>query len=252
MEVPRQIREQVPFQVQMRPQPQDGQLTLNQINRAVMNANNEYNTYWDVNMPNRLLKLAGARIYVKVNYPNTRLYNRFVYWPDYRVAGSIIDIYKRFRQAGINQVQVGSIYNMTNGQTGCYRKTVPLSLDVIIACSIDPLNPAHQIILDQLISEPSSEDIEEMGYEIKKLKLQQPYSQVTSNLLDLQPIGKFPGGLPYQQQAEQRLLPIQQTYRQQLGSELSVIPSGVFPGFPGGTQYLTAQQRGVGQYGMRY
>jgi hypothetical protein len=42
---------------------------------------------------------------------------------------------------------------MTSGKTGCYRKTVPLSEEVVAACSIDPLNPAHTVVFGQLIQE---------------------------------------------------------------------------------------------------
>ena len=238
MEVPRQ-RRQERVQAPIVPVPIGDQLTLDRINHAMINARAQPNTYWNINMPNMLLKLGGARNYVRINHPNARSLNRFVYWPDYRVAGSIKDIFLKFHKAGVNKVTVGSIYNMTGGETGCYRKAVPLSIDVIISCSIDPLNPEHQSIFKNLISDDS-------------IEWQQPYSEVTSNLLNLEPIGRFPGGLPYQQKEEERLLPSQQIYRQQLGSELSVLPSGVFPGFPGGSEFQTARERTVGQYGMKY
>jgi len=138
MEAPRRIREQVPVQIQMRPAPQEGRLTLDQINHAMITARSEPNTYWNINEPNVLLKLGGARNYVRINYPNTKLYNRFVYWPDYKVAGQVKDIYIKFFKAGIRNVTVGSVYNMTDGRIGCYRNVVPLSLDVVIKCSIDP------------------------------------------------------------------------------------------------------------------
>lgn len=243
MEVPRQIREQGPIQIQLRPGPQEGRLTLDHINHAMINARSEPDIYWNINQPSVLLKLGGARNYVRINYPDAKLYNRFVYWPDYKVAGSIKDIFTKFYKAGINKVTVGSIYDMSNGEVGCYRSVVPLSINVIIKCSIDPLNPQHQSIFKYIMPE---------DYSSKLLELQNPYSEVTSSLLNLEPIKRFPGGLPYQQIEEERLLPSQQKYRRELVNELSVLPSDIFPGFPGGSEYQMARERTVGRYGMNY
>ncbi len=219
-------------------------LSANQIIDYATRASQQPNTYWQIANPNRTLKLTGARAYVNKNYFDSQGYDRFVYWPDYRVAGTIRDIVNTFRDAGINQVQIGTLYNMSNGQIGCYRRTATLSEEVVAACSFDALNPAHQAIFNELINQRQPETYAQMaertGQENNRFALwgqQQPYSQVTNQII----------GLP-----EQRLLPSQRQARQQIGNELSYLPTQAFPGFPGGSQFLTAQQRGVGQYGMRY
>lgn len=204
-------------------------LTLDSINNQIDVAR-RLNSYWQIRRPTRSLKLSGAYNFVINSYPNAQGYNRFVYWPDYRVAGTINNIVNGFKEAGINQVQVGSLYDMSRGQIGCYRRTAPLTEEVVAACSFDPLNPIHQSILNQL------NELE--------IKQQEPYSEVTTQLLNTGAFPGFQGGLNYQQQAAQA--------RQQLANELSYLPTGAFPGFPGGREYLTAQQRSIEQYGMKY
>lgn len=96
--------------------------------------------YWLVTKPRLNLKLTGAEQYVKRNFPNAQGIDRFVYWPDSRVAGTIRDIVNTFRNAGITSVQVGGLYLMTNGQFGQPPGYVPLSEQVVAANSFDPLN----------------------------------------------------------------------------------------------------------------
>lgn len=129
---------------------QGAPFTLERVNNLIKRSS-KANSYWQVTNPNKTLKLAGATVYVNRNYPNTQGYDRFVYWPDYRVAGTIRDIVTNFRNAGINNVTVGSLYTST-GQLGCNQGIVPLSEEVVATCSYDPLNPAHQGIFRQLLT----------------------------------------------------------------------------------------------------
>lgn len=217
-------------------QPKGEGLTAERIQRLTGSALNT-DSYWQVASPGRNLKLSGASTYVARNYPNRQGYDRYVYWPDYRVAGIINDIVNAFLNAGITQVQVGSLYEMSNGKIGCYRRTVPLTVEVVQACAFDPLNPDHQKVFREIQQEKAQQ---------QQFALQQqqfPYSQVTGELLGAGAFGTFPGGVNYQQQAQQA--------RQQIGGELAYLPTQAFPGFPGGQQYLAAQQRNVGQYGMQ-
>lgn len=84
--------------------------------------------------------------------------------------------------------------------------------------------------------------------------MQQPYSQLTSQLLGAEPRGRvFPGGLTYQQQAEQRILSFQQQARQQIGEQLSYIPPNAFPGYPGGQEFWNQTRQFYGDdYDMEY
>jgi hypothetical protein len=215
-------------------------LSADQIAELADYDHNNPGIYWQVDNVGRPIRLAGAINFVAVHYPNAQGYNRYVYWPDYKVAGTIKDIVNTFRNAGINKVNVGTLYDMTNGQIGCYRKTVQISEEIVAACSFDPLNPSHQQVFEIL----KQRELASQGREYGLMIEQQPYSQVTNQLLNTGAYPGYVGGLPYQQQSSQK--------RQQIGSDISYLPAGYLPGFPGGSQYLQAQQRNVGTYGMRY
>lgn len=85
------------------------------------------NTYWQINNPGRDLKLNSAANYVTKNYAGNQGFNRFVYWPQYLVAGTISDIANNFRAAGVN-----------------------VSEQQIQANSVDPLNPQHRAQLEAM------------------------------------------------------------------------------------------------------
>jgi hypothetical protein len=198
-------------------------LTIETINRLADVYSKQPGIYWLVNAPARTVKLSNGLDYAN---PDAQGFDHFVFWPDYKVAGTIRNIVNKFRNAGINDVHVGTLYNMTNGNAGCYRRVVPLSEEVVAACSIDPL---YQVIPGETVQE---------SVRIHQLQQrQQPYSQVTNQLVNVEPAGRFPGGVYYQQQAEERNLPYQQQSRQQIGEELSYLPVNIKPGFPGGQEF---------------
>ena len=74
--------------------------------------------YWQVLKPPRTLKLTWAANYVGKIFPNFQGNYRFVYWPDYVVAGTIADIINTFQNAGLDQIRIGALYQLTNGQLG--------------------------------------------------------------------------------------------------------------------------------------
>jgi hypothetical protein len=92
--------------------------------------------FWQVSRPTRTLKLTGAIAYVGKNYPGREGYNRFVYWPDFRVAGTVNEIYSAFRQAGVQNVSISG-------------RDIPLSEETILRASLDPLNPAQRTTIEQ-------------------------------------------------------------------------------------------------------
>lgn len=190
------------------------QLTADRISQLVQKFNkpNRLTEYWQLTNPNRYLTLAGSPRYVEKNYPNAQGVDRFVYWPDYKVAGTIKDIVNAFLNAGINQVQVGTLYSWSNGQIGCQPRMVPLTPEIVAECAFDPLNPAHTELLMTLMNM-------DLRYVLNNLQQAQQYRQE------------------------------QQQYRQQIGSELSILPPQ--GAFPGGPEYLEAQQGIGGRYGMR-
>ena len=104
-------------------------------------------SYWIINKPGRLLSLVGAQRYVQM-YPDAQGYDRFVYWPDYRVAGTVNNIIKTFRELGAHVVDVGALYQATQGQVGSEPGTYPITEQLIYQNALDPLDPnQHQLIL---------------------------------------------------------------------------------------------------------
>ncbi len=198
------------------------QLTADRISQLVrrLNRPENFSKYWQVTKPSRVLTFSNAPRYVEKTYPNAQGANRFVYWPDYKVAGTISDIVNTFQNAGINQVHVGTLYSMSNGQIGCPPGILPLSEQVVANCAFDSLNPDHTELLLALAN------------------------------LDLRhTLGNM------QQKQYNQLIGEQQNIRQQIGEEFLYAPPNAFqayPQFQGGQNFLTAQQRNVGQYGIGF
>jgi len=107
-------------------------------------------TYWRAVQGQATLQLKGAPRYVDAKYPNSEGYDRFVYWPDYRVAGSVSDIVRVFRERYYDNVNVGELNQLTQGQFGSPAGTHPLTEDLVYQNSFDPLNPAHRTIIEAM------------------------------------------------------------------------------------------------------
>lgn len=60
-----------------------------------------------------------------------------VYFPDYRINGTVSEIVNSLKLAGIYQVNVGALYRESNGKMGCQPGTYLLSEEVVAACSYD-------------------------------------------------------------------------------------------------------------------
>jgi hypothetical protein len=130
------------LQSQYLPMNENTNCIVGSINRHVLNVRRQRKYFFvKVDNPTRTLILTGAINWVAKNYPNREGYERFVYWPTYRMAGTINDIVKFFRQNGVNEV-----YDI-NGNL------VPLSEEVIARSSFDPLNPVHAQYLANLSRE---------------------------------------------------------------------------------------------------
>lgn len=80
-------------------------------------------------------------------HPKKEEYDRFVFWPDYNVAGTINQIVKAFRAAGMNMVKVGELDQMTDGQAGDSPGEYPLSEELVSINSIDPQNDFDRMII---------------------------------------------------------------------------------------------------------
>ncbi len=113
--------------------------------------------YWLVSDPTRYVTLDLVNLGVDNEYLGAMNYDRFVYWPDYYVAGRVHEIVSRFRQAGVTNVHVGELHKLSNGKFGDPFKVVPLTEENIMANSLDPLNPVHQkFIMNQNVSKKSN------------------------------------------------------------------------------------------------
>lgn len=257
-------------------------LTTEKIQRAIDATNRQgLGTYWDVNRPTSTLKLSGAARYVNSKRLNPiDRFDQFVYWPDYKVAGTIRDIVRRFREAGINQVNVGTLYALSNGRIGCVARTASLTYKVVAACAFNPLDPTHNELLSGLVAQDTMRDLvnfqntqrvnqvsqsyqpfrqgeftPEQRQEARRMLLQQ-YPRPTDQSIyqgQLQSLqnelanypawgAAFPGGQQWQQQAQQA--------RQGIANELSLLPP-LQSGYPGGSEYLNTAARNVDIFGTQ-
>ena len=92
--------------------------------------------YWTIAEPVTFLTLADANRHVFHNCPGREGYDRFVYWPKYRVAGTVDEIAQVFREEGVY-----------------------VRPDLVYQDSIDPLNPHHQQELQRLSQIQGSSDL---------------------------------------------------------------------------------------------
>lgn len=139
-------------------------------------------TYWQVSMPKRsTLSLTGALSYVKKMHDNPQnVEDIFVYWPDYRVAGTIGNIVHEFTEAGLNNVGVGELYHLSDNEYGNEYGNIALSVDAVKNNSIDPLE--NTSLVNKIISQTGSKgDIEKLrsntmlGKQLEKqIKTQKP------------------------------------------------------------------------------
>lgn len=111
------------------------------------------NQYWQVEKPTRGLSLGGANTYVANNYARQPLNNPFIYYPDLAMAGTAENIYNTLARAGVTNIEVGKLNQMTNGRLGAPRSLIPLSPENLINNSFNPSNPASHEEISQLTSE---------------------------------------------------------------------------------------------------
>lgn len=106
------------------------------------------NNYWQIKdgrIVGSKLTLSGAVKHVNSKYPKEK--DPFVYWPDYRVAGKIGEIYDLFKEAGFKKVNVGELYKMSGGKLGNSKSSKELSEQVIVDNAINPLLAEDQEVL---------------------------------------------------------------------------------------------------------
>lgn len=94
--------------------------------------------------------LPGAVAYVQKKHPMGQGMSRFVYFPDYRLAGTVQEIVSILQKTGQNQINVGGLNRLTGGRFGSPMGTAPLSPEIIFANSFDPLNADHAAFIISL------------------------------------------------------------------------------------------------------
>ncbi len=107
--------------------------------------------FWKVEKPSQPLALSGARKFV-AKHPmyesaQPRSANNFIYYPDFRVAGTIQEIGNALYGAGITTMPVGALNAMTRGAFGDRAGQVQVTADNLYNNSIDPRNPQHEAFI---------------------------------------------------------------------------------------------------------
>jgi hypothetical protein len=111
---------------------QDEYLTSSEkINNYIKNARRSKYRFWQIYKPSSLLELASANGFVNKALDLSSSYRQFVYWPTYRVAGTVNDIINLFKREGVYEV-----YDI-NGNL------VPLTEKVVSQSSFHPFNLIH-------------------------------------------------------------------------------------------------------------
>ena len=70
-----------------------------------------------------------------------------IYWPDYKVFGTLVEIYNTFHLANETTINVGALYTLSDGSFGRSPGTSQLTPDNIYRNSIDPSNDQKKRIL---------------------------------------------------------------------------------------------------------
>ena len=107
----------------------------------------DFTGHWLVMRPNNYVTMDLTTLSVDESYLTASGADRFVFFPDYSVAGRIKDILNRFNEGGLSSVTVGALYNMSDRRLGSPQKTLHLTEETLINNSLDPLNQDHQSIL---------------------------------------------------------------------------------------------------------
>ena len=116
--------------------------------------------YWKANKAGsqmQTLNLSAAITYVAQRYSNLPENNPFVYFPDYLVCGELNQIVTVFRAAGINQLPVGKLYEMSSGAFGNQPgTTINVDPESVLANSINVRNPRQAEFLKAYFDNPAN------------------------------------------------------------------------------------------------
>lgn len=113
---------------------------LNDI-RISRNLTTDPEIYWNVMNPYNTVRLTDI-----LNSQDASEMN-IIYWPDYKVFGTLDQIYITFHLADISSINVGVLYTLSDGSFGRAQRTLQLTSDNIWRNSIHPSNDQQRRIL---------------------------------------------------------------------------------------------------------
>ena len=134
-------------------------LSRDDINTYSIDARSESNVYWEITNPTNKIRLSDATNYVYSNHPN----DRFVYWPDNRVAGSVSDIVNIFSGLGLRRfANDGILFRLSNGRFGRPPMTMDLTEENVYLNSFDPTIEEHRQLIETItgVSQISPETVQ--------------------------------------------------------------------------------------------
>jgi len=102
--------------------------------------------YWNVMNPSDTVRLTD--ILNSQDAPDRNI----IYWPDYKVFGTLVEIYNTFHLANETTINVGALYTLSDGLFGRSRGTLQLTGNNIYRNSIDPSNDQQRRILIDVYS----------------------------------------------------------------------------------------------------
>lgn len=101
--------------------------------------------------------LRTANVYVLSEYRGRRGYDKFVLWPDLRLAGTVNHIVQLLRKAGLKTVPVGELYRLTDGRIGSPPGRYPLTEQLIYENSVIPWDPDRGLRPEEIVHQIDKE-----------------------------------------------------------------------------------------------
>ena len=123
---------------------------INDINRYRNSViDTEPEVYWDIMNASNTIRLTDI---LNMQNPPERNGSRIIYWPDYKVFGTIDEIFNTFGLADMSQIAAGALYTLTDGQFGNSPGVLPLSLRNIFNNSYNPATSKQKQMLIDIYS----------------------------------------------------------------------------------------------------
>lgn len=131
---------------------------------------------------------------------------------------------------------------MSNGQIGCAARSVPISEQVVAACSFNPLDPAHNELVATLVAQDTRQELAQAQRDSEYRRYQEAVQRTRQEQNITTPEQFQTGVEPLMQEylnnnrIDQQIIQMLQQPRQTLHNEL-INRSPVKQTFPGGVQW---------------